>query len=43
MGTVEGDERVIERSVCCMDRKWKKKKKKKKKKGKKQISGRPRE
>ena len=30
MGTVEGDERVIERSVCCIERKWKKKEKKRK-------------
>ena len=27
MGIVEEDERVIERSVCCMERKWKKKRK----------------
>ena len=36
--TMEGDERVIERSVCCMEEK-----KEKRKKGKKQMSDRPRE
>ena len=38
MGTVEGDERVIERSVCCMERKWKKKKRKRKKKKRKEAN-----